>query len=102
MEKLKPSINLLSPPSPPGLNQRGYSTRLASGLGQSLGPPAEANPLADVIGQTGPQGFHRPLDQTSQAKLAQPNFVLDRRFGTLRYAGRLPIDPLGFRCLHLC
>jgi len=40
-------------------------------MDQSLGFPAESNPLADVIRQTGPQGFQTYLGQTAQAKLMQ-------------------------------
>ena len=101
MENLKPSINLNSSPYLLGLNRRGYSTGLALGLDQSPGLPAKANPLADVIGQTGPQGFQSHLNQSTQPKLTQPNFVLNPRIRKLCHAGPLLIDGLSFRRLHL-
>src|SRR4030042_7187948 len=101
MENLKPSIKVISSSYPPGLNRRGDSTGLPSGLGQLLGPPAEANPLADVIGQASPHGFQSRLDQTTQAKLTQPNFVFDPRIGKLCHPSPLFIDGLSFRRLHL-
>src|SRR4030065_565036 len=101
MENLKRSINLNSSPYPPTLNRRGYSTGTASGLGQSLGLPAKANPLADIIGQTGPQGLQRYLNQPTQPKLTQPDFVLNPRVRKLRHAGPVLIEGLSFRRPHL-
>jgi hypothetical protein len=101
MENLKRSINLISSPYPPALNRRGYSTGIASGLGQSLGFPAKANPLADIIGQTGPQGLQSYLNQPTQPKLTQPDFVLNPRVRKLRHASPLLIDGLSFRRPHL-
>src|SRR3990172_6109703 len=101
MENLGSSVNLNSPLYPPGINRRGYSTSIASGLGQSLGPPAKANPLTDVIGQAGPQGLQRYLNQPTHPKLAQPNFVLNPRVRKLRHPSPLLIDGLRFRRLHL-
>src|SRR4030043_100122 len=101
MNNLKLSINLNSSLYPLGLNPRGYSTGFALGLGQSLGLPAKANPLADVIGQTGPQGLQRHLSQPTQPKLTQPNFVLNPRIRKFRHPSPLLIDGLSFRHLHL-
>src|SRR4030043_766056 len=101
MENLKTSINLNSSPYLLGLHRRGYSTGLALGLGQSLGLPAKANPLADIIGQTGPQGLQRYLNQPTQPKLTQPDFVLNPGIWKLRHAGPLLIDGLSFRRPHL-
>src|SRR4030042_2032676 len=101
MENLKPSINLNSSPYPLGLNRRGYSTGVGSGLDQSLGLPAKTNPLADVIGQTGPQGLQSYLNQPTQPKLTQPDFVLNPRVRKLRHAGPLLIDGLSLWRCHL-
>src|SRR4030042_4273648 len=101
MENLKPSMNLVSSPYPLGLNQRGYSTGLPSGLGQLLGLPAKTNPLADIIGQADPHGFQSHLDQTPQTKLTQPHFILNPRIRKFRYPSPLFIDGLSFRRLHL-
>ena len=102
MNNLKLSINLNSSLPPGGFNPRGHSTGFALGLGQSLGLPAKANPLADVIGQTDPQGLQSYLGQPTQPKLTQPNFVLNPRVGKLRHTSPLLIDGLSFRRLHLC
>ena len=103
MKSLRPSIKS-SCFSSLGLdaNQWDCSSRSILGLNQSLGPPAESNPLADVIGQTGPQGFHRHLEQTTQAKLPQPDFVLDPGIRKFRHPSPLLVDLASFRGLHLC
>src|SRR4030042_2981030 len=101
MKNLKHPIKFISSPYPSGVNRRSYPTSIASGLGQLSGLPAKANPLADVIGQTGPQGLQRYLSQPTQPKLTQPNFVLNPRVRKLRHAGPLLIDLLSFRRPHL-
>src|SRR3972149_6799514 len=101
MENLHPLTNLIPPPYPLGLNRRACSTGFPSCMGQLLRLPAEANPLADVVGQTSPHNFQSHLDQTTQAKLTQPNFIFDPRIGKLRHPSPLLIDGLSFRRLHL-
>src|SRR4030042_1117081 len=96
MENLNPSINLNSSPYPLGLNRRGCSRGIASGLDQSLGLPAKANPLADVIGQTGPQSLQSYFNQSTQPKLTQPYFVLNPRVRKLRHTSPLLINGLSF------
>src|SRR4030042_4169856 len=101
MENLHLLTNLTPLPYPLGLNRRGYSTGFPSCRSQFLRLPAKAYPLADVIGQTGPQGFQSHLDQPTQPKLAQSNFVLNPRIGKFRHTSPLLIDGLSFRRLHL-
>ena len=101
VNNLKLSINLHSSISPLDLYPRGYSSGLASGLGQPLRLPAKANPLADVIGQTSPQGLQSDLGQATQPKLTQPYFVLNPRIRKFRHPRPLLIDSLSFRRLHL-
>src|SRR3990170_843277 len=101
MENLPLLTNLIPSPYPLGLSRRGCSTGFSSDMGQLLRLPAEANPLADVVGQTSPHSFQSHLDQTTQAKLTQPNFIFDPRIGKLRHPSPLLIDGLSFRRLHL-
>ncbi len=101
VNNLKLSINLHSSISPLDLYPRGYSSGLASGLGQPLRLPAKANPLADVVGQTSPQGLQSDLGQTTQPKLTQPYFVLNPRVRKFRHPRPLLIDSLSLRRLHL-
>ena len=45
------------------------------------GPPAQTDPLANVVGQTSPQGFDPNLNQATQTKLPQPKLLLNPRIG---------------------
>ena len=49
-----------------------------------LRPPAQTDPLADIVGQTSPQGLYPNLNQTAQTKLAQAKFLFDPSIGKLR------------------
>src|SRR5512136_2054702 len=101
INNLKLSINPHSSANPLDLNPRGYSTGLALGLSQSLGLPAKPYPLANVIGQTGPQRLQSDLSQPTQPKLTQPYFVLNPGVRKFRHTRPLLIDGLSFRRLHL-
>src|SRR3972149_947368 len=102
METLKSSLNLwVLPPFYVSISPMGCPIGSASGLNQPSGFPAKTNPLTNVVSQTSPQSFHSNLDQTTQPKLAQPDFVLNPRVRKLRHAGPLLIDGLSFRHLHL-
>ena len=72
----------------------------ASGFGQrQLSPPAQPNPLLDVVGQRRPQNLQPHFHQSAQPKLFQPQFVFDPRIGKFRHRSALSIDrswPLRF------
>ena len=68
----------LAPVGPPFRGLTGNQTHFSLGRsgpnqrgGLPLGPPPEANPLLNVIGQTSPQGFHPHFDQSPQPELPQ-------------------------------
>ena len=102
MENLRPSICLNSFAYLLSFDRsRDYLAGLSLDLGQPLGLPAKAYPLADVIGQTSPHGFQGHFNQSTQTELTQPNFILNPRIGKFRHSGPLLIDSLSFRRLHL-
>ena len=61
---------------------------------QPFGFPTKTNPLANIISEASPQGFHAHLDHTAQAKLTQTKFVFDPGVRKLCDPGSLFIDLL--------
>src|SRR4030042_5339432 len=100
MENLRPSICLNTFACTLGFDRRrGYPAGLSLDLGQPLGLPTKAYPLADVIGQTRPQSLQSYFNQSTQPKLTQPHFVLNPRVRKLRHTSPLLINGLSFRRL---
>src|ERR1700757_2277254 len=64
-------------------------------------PPAESNPLGNVVGQARPKGFPARLDQPAQAELPQAQFLFNPGIGKFGHRSPLPINLLGLRGLHL-
>src|SRR5215469_1367489 len=55
-------------------------------------PPAETNPLLNVVGQTGPQCLHDHFGQAAQSKLSQADLSFDPGIWKFRHRATLPID----------
>src|SRR5450759_1486824 len=72
-----------------------------SGCGQRLNPPAQSNPLLDVIGQASPHGFHEDFQTATQSKLTQPNLSFDPGIRTLGHPSALSVDGFGLGGPHL-
>src|SRR5271157_2237644 len=66
-----------------------------------LPPPAEADPLFNVVGQARPDGLHPDFDQAAQPKLAKAQLVLDPGIRELRHRAALPVDLLRLCRFHL-
>lgn len=73
---------------------------LLSGCGQRLNPPAQSNPLLDVIGQASPHGFHEDFQAATQSKLTQPNLSFDPGIRKLGHPSALSVDGFCLGSLH--
>src|SRR5437762_12097586 len=64
-------------------------------------PPAQADPLLNVVGQASPRRLHRDFEQAAQAELPQTDLGLDPKIAELRHPPSLPVDLLRGFALHL-
>ena len=65
---------------------------------QPLRSPDQANPLLNVINQTGPEGLPSDFAQPAQAKLTQADFLFDPGVGEFGNPGSLFINLSSFGC----
>src|SRR6266700_779934 len=64
-------------------------------------PPAQADPLLNVVGQASPRRLHRDFEQAAQAELPHTDLGLDPKIAELRHPPSLPVDLLRGFALHL-
>ena len=48
---------------------------------RQLGPPAQPDPLLNIVGQSCPQNFQPHFNDSAQPKLFQPHLVFEPRVG---------------------
>jgi hypothetical protein len=69
-----------------------YKLSCFRGGNSPLLPPAEADPLANIIGQASPYGFHSYIPQTTHAKASKTKLGFNPKIGSFGYLRPCPIN----------